>query len=201
MPFGFSSWKNPFSANYSCKWYGISNREAAEIHSVGWRMRTQRGSNDQALRFDVWRRELTSQSAFPRTHCHNSAGTEDNFCDARIYSVRWCSFTWRVFFFFLVGMMRDNPVYFHHIHLGLTLPGNSHQWERTMWLGKLLLKKRCNQDLELEGATCTAKLTLKESLEGQRREDYIAAEICSEARLPSLTPAKVKNQLAAIASE
>lgn len=68
-------------------------------------------------------------------------------------------------------------------------------------MGKLLLKKRCNQDLELEGATCTAKLTLKESLEGQRREDYIAAEICSEARLLSLIPAKVKNQLAAITSE
>lgn len=68
-------------------------------------------------------------------------------------------------------------------------------------MGKLLLKKRCNQDLELEGATCTAKLTLKESLEGQRREDYIAAEVCSEARLPSLIPAKVKNQLAAITSE
>lgn len=67
--------------------------------------------------------------------------------------------------------------------------------------GKTLLKKRCNQDLELEGATCTAKLTLKESLEGQRREDYVAAGICSEVRLLSLTPAKVKNQLAPTASE
>lgn len=27
--------KNPFGANYSCKCYGISNREEAEIHSVG----------------------------------------------------------------------------------------------------------------------------------------------------------------------
>ena len=36
------------------------------------------------------------------------------------------------FSFFLVGMMRDDHIYFSHIHLGLTLPGKSHQWERTM---------------------------------------------------------------------
>ena len=59
--------------------------------------------------------------------------------------------------------------------------------------GKTFLEKRYSEDLELEDAIHTVILTLKESLEGQRREDYVAAGICSEARLPSLTPPKVKN--------
>lgn len=153
-----------------------------------------RGGMSSHLRVLVqsWETSSAALSCFPRTHCHNSAGTEHNFCDSRIHLVRWRSFTQRVFFFFLVEWW-GTIIHFSHIHLGLTLHGKSHQWERTMWLGKLLLKKRCNQDLELEEATHTAKLILKKSLEGQRREDYAAAGICSEARLPSLTPSKVKN--------
>lgn len=64
---------------------------------------------------------------------------------------------------------------------------------------KSFLEKRHNQDLELEDATHTVKLILKESLEGQRTEDYIEVGIFSEARFTSLTPAEVKDYLAALA--
>ncbi|TEA38998.1 hypothetical protein DBR06_SOUSAS1710090, partial [Sousa chinensis] len=63
---------------------------------------------------------------------------------------------------------------------------------------KSFLEKRHNQDLELEDATHTVKLILKESLEGQRTEDYIEVGIFSEARFTSLTPAEVKDYLAAL---
>ena len=45
-----------------------------------------------------------------------------------------------VLYLFVVGM-RDNHIYFSQIHLELTLPGKPQQWERTMWMGKLSLRK------------------------------------------------------------
>ncbi|KAK7826025.1 hypothetical protein U0070_009906 [Myodes glareolus] len=56
-----------------------------------------------------------------------------------------------------------------------------------------------NEDLELEDAIHTAILTLKESFEGQMTEDNIEVGICNEAGFRRLTPAEVKDYLAAIA--
>ncbi|KTG31973.1 hypothetical protein cypCar_00022364, partial [Cyprinus carpio] len=65
--------------------------------------------------------------------------------------------------------------------------------------GKTFLEKRYNEDLELEDAIHTAILTLKESFEGQMTEDNIEVGICNEAGFRRLTPAEVKDYLAAIA--
>ncbi|XP_077125286.1 proteasome subunit alpha type-2 [Ranitomeya variabilis] len=65
--------------------------------------------------------------------------------------------------------------------------------------GKTFLEKRYNEDLELEDAIHTAILTLKESFEGQMTEDNIEVGICNEAGFKRLTPAEVKDYLAAIA--
>ncbi|KAG9335602.1 hypothetical protein JZ751_004367 [Albula glossodonta] len=56
-----------------------------------------------------------------------------------------------------------------------------------------------NEDLELEDAIHTAILTLKESFEGQMTEDNIEVGICNEAGFKRLSPAEVKDYLAAIA--
>ncbi|KAG9355753.1 hypothetical protein JZ751_000591 [Albula glossodonta] len=56
-----------------------------------------------------------------------------------------------------------------------------------------------NEDLELEDAIHTAILTLKESFEGQMTEDNIEVGICNEAGFRRLSPAEVKDYLAAIA--
>ncbi|KAF3840105.1 hypothetical protein F7725_018822 [Dissostichus mawsoni] len=65
--------------------------------------------------------------------------------------------------------------------------------------GKTFLEKRYNNDLELEDAIHTAILTLKESFEGQMTEENIEVGICNEAGFRRLTPAEVKDYLAAIA--
>ncbi|XP_072530562.1 proteasome_alpha_type_2 domain-containing protein [Salminus brasiliensis] len=65
--------------------------------------------------------------------------------------------------------------------------------------GKTFLEKRYNEDLELEDAIHTAILTLKESFEGQMTEDNIEVGICNEAGFRRLSPAEVKDYLAAIA--
>uniref|UniRef100_A0A9J7X424 Uncharacterized protein n=1 Tax=Cyprinus carpio carpio TaxID=630221 RepID=A0A9J7X424_CYPCA len=58
---------------------------------------------------------------------------------------------------------------------------------------------RYNEDLELEDAIHTAILTLKESFEGQMTEENIEVGICNEAGFRRLSPAEVKDYLAAIA--
>ena len=58
---------------------------------------------------------------------------------------------------------------------------------------------RYNEDLELEDAVHTAILTLKESFEGQMTGDNIEIGICNQDGFKRLTPAEVKDYLAAIA--
>ncbi|XP_074652405.1 proteasome subunit alpha type-2 [Tubulanus polymorphus] len=65
--------------------------------------------------------------------------------------------------------------------------------------GKTFLEKRYSETLEMEDAVHTAILTLKESFEGQMTEDNIEIGICNEAGFKRLTPAEVKDYLAAIA--
>ncbi|XP_073486647.1 LOW QUALITY PROTEIN: proteasome subunit alpha type-2 [Aquarana catesbeiana] len=76
-------------------------------------------------------------------------------------------------------------------------------WEKNYVNGKTFLEKRYNEDLELEDAIHTAIFNIKgnysESFEGQMTEDNIEVGICNEAGFKRLTPAEVKDYLAAIA--
>lgn len=64
--------------------------------------------------------------------------------------------------------------------------------------GKTFLEKRYSEKLELEDAIHTAILTLKESFEGQMTEDNIELGVCTKEGFRKLTPAEVKDYLAAI---
>ncbi|KAB1278748.1 Proteasome subunit alpha type-2 [Camelus dromedarius] len=99
----------------------------------------------------------------------------------------------------LVVGKRDNPIYsVRYIQNLLCL--KSHIMGKNYVTGRTNLEKRYNDDLELEDATQTAKLTLKERFERQMTEDYVEVGVCREARSTRLTPAKAKDYLAAITS-
>uniref|UniRef100_A0A672SWV6 Proteasome subunit alpha type-2-like n=1 Tax=Sinocyclocheilus grahami TaxID=75366 RepID=A0A672SWV6_SINGR len=99
----------------------------------------------------------------------------------------------------IAGWDEDRPYLFQSDPSGAYFAWKATAMGKNYVNGKTFLEKRYNEDLELEDAIHTAILTLKESFEGQMTEDNIEVGICNEAGFRRLTPAEVKDYLAAIA--
>uniref|UniRef100_A0A8C7YVU9 Proteasome 20S subunit alpha 2a n=1 Tax=Oryzias sinensis TaxID=183150 RepID=A0A8C7YVU9_9TELE len=99
----------------------------------------------------------------------------------------------------IAGWDEDHPYLFQSDPSGAYFAWKATAMGKNYVNGKTFLEKRYNNDLELEDAIHTAILTLKESFEGQMTEENIEVGICNEAGFKRLTPAEVKDYLAAIA--
>ncbi|KAK2844233.1 hypothetical protein Q5P01_010892 [Channa striata] len=99
----------------------------------------------------------------------------------------------------IAGWDEDQPYLFQSDPSGAYFAWKATAMGKNYVNGKTFLEKRYNNDLELEDAIHTAILTLKESFEGQMTEENIEVGICNEAGFKRLTPAEVKDYLAAIA--
>uniref|UniRef100_A0A8C7T1K5 Proteasome subunit alpha type n=1 Tax=Oncorhynchus mykiss TaxID=8022 RepID=A0A8C7T1K5_ONCMY len=99
----------------------------------------------------------------------------------------------------IAGWDEDRPYLFQSDPSGAYFAWKATAMGKNYVNGKTFLEKRYNEDLELEDAIHTAILTLKESFEGQMTEDNIEVGICNEAGFRRLSPAEVKDYLAAIA--
>uniref|UniRef100_A0A9J8ACZ1 Proteasome subunit alpha type n=1 Tax=Cyprinus carpio carpio TaxID=630221 RepID=A0A9J8ACZ1_CYPCA len=126
----------------------------------------------------------------------------------------------------IAGWDEDRPYLFQSDPSGAYFAWKATAMGKSYVNGKTFLEKRYNEDLELEDAIHTAILTLKvslslnnyklpishgskqdqwhffflqESFEGQMTEENIEVGICNEAGFRRLSPAEVKDYLAAIA--